>query len=730
MSGNNGSASTSAAVSGSAGDQHPSPAAPRSATAPKDQHDHPDSLVAPLTTISFDTQISSSQASSSRFQSTTNSTSTHDGSGFLMPLHSGPSADAQRQRRQQQASTSSNPLIAYDNALKDLGESYPRTQYTRDESSNSENYRHVDSSAPQQQYPNAGGRSRFDSSTSNSDSALSQQDTYTSSTALDSPQTPRKIRNSSLPMGTSPSLSSSPNPGRQSPSSSRRPLKPIVPTTSGFFASTSAQPYSMLSSQPSLPPAPGSKTNIDGQMYESILPTASSLRPHRQPSSEDIFVTSPPSTSSETLTSPEQGHSSSLASPTKPRKDRILSPSSPTPHNKLVRKVSKGHIRKDSGTSGHGQGSASTVHSRSLSLPRRASSRVSTPTGGTGSGSGSEQDDLHSTSSSHSHFFTQRPAWLDQDPNATFPPLPQTTAPLRTKPPQQHPLLQQQHTNRSFTSLRQLNPDTNLDQPIFAPASLPSTSTLLSSQVQSTAGPAPKRKPSFYRRKRSQTAIGVLDAQITDSNGFPMPSPMSEIVKNMPLHGRLSRDVLQPPALPPKRSTSAGGFLSSITRKLSHPSIKDPPPHHQESNLQVDTASLDYFGSTTVSGPPQPPDKQSRQTQVQSDNDNNSNSPKLGSSFAPRSWLHPFGHSDHSNKNDAKALPQLPPSSGNTSNGKAIYGDPFSASSTMSLPGFLHRSPRKDSLSSDKSEQSSTYFPSLRNLPITEIMKADFCFFL
>lgn len=204
---------------------------------------------------------------------------------------------------------------------------------------------------------------------------------------------------------------------------------------------------------------------------------------------------------------------------------------------------------------------------------------------------------------------------------------------------------------------------------------------------------------------------------------------MSEIVKSMPLHGRMSHDVLhQPlPDLPPKRSTSAGnsnatggtgagsgnggggGFLSSITRKLSHPHLKDSNSAPNPSTFPPDVdpvaadISLDYF----VGAAPTPPASHHSAPQQHE-------SPKLGSSFSSRSWLHPFGgggdHHQQQSKNDNKALPQIPQarsSSASNSKNNHVYGDPFSASSTMSLPGFLHRSPRKDSLSSDKSEQSS-----------------------
>lgn len=668
-------------------DQQPTTKPQTAATLPKEQHD---SLTPALPTMLSATRLSS-QASPAMRQSLADHGSNN---GFARPLHTdyqvGPSSRAEQRQGQQQASNT------YINTSVDPSEGSPRSHYIHSESSSSDNHRHVDSSSLLQQYYPA-GRSRFDSSTSNSDSGTSQQHTYNSTPRPASPHTPRKIRNSSLPMGTSPSLSSSPGAGGRHSPSSRYPLKPIAPANSSATYSPYHQSYPVLPNQAAMPAVPRAKTTPDREMYESILPTSSTLRPHGHVFSDGFYITSPPSSSSEVMTSPEQAVPSTIGSPTKSGKERELATAnSPVAHKKLIRKQSRGHMRKDSGTSGHAHPSSSNAHSRSLSLPRTAS-RGSTPSGGTGSGSGSEQDDLTSTNSSHSHFLTRRPAWLDQDPNATFPPLPQPNSASRTKPPQQHTLLLQQHNDRR--PLHQSHPDTSLDQPSLASTSLPSTSALLASQVEAATTAPAKRKGSFYRRKRSQTATGD---PITDSNGFPMPSPMSEIVKNMPLHDRMSHDALQPPAPPPKRSTSAGGFLSSITRKLSHPNIKDPQPNFEI--VPVD-ASPDYSGAALPSAATS--DKPN--TQSQPHNINNHSSPKLGSSFGPRSWLHPFqNNSDHA-KNDTKALPQLPRTS-TTTPGKTIYGDPFSASSTISLPGFLHRSPRKDSLSSDKSEQSSKYF--------------------
>lgn len=621
-------------------------------------------------------------------------------SAFLAPLHAGsqagPSEVPDYNRVQQQASSQDRQIKANDNHFADSVARSPRSYIYSHESSTVGHQWHVDnssSSIPTQSRHTA-VRSRFDSSTRIDDSNLSQQyPTSGSSLIAASPQTPRKVRNSSLPMGISPSASSSPIEGRQSPSS-RRPLRPIAPTIS----STTSSPYDhslpLLPNQPSLPPSPRSKASPDGEMYESILPTSSSLRPNCQALPEGIPTTSPPSDSSERVASSERARPSMHGSSARSDMERsAANASSPPSHRKLVRKQSKGHMRRDSGTSGHNKASSSnsTVHSRSLSLPR-SGSRGSTPTG---SGSGSEQDDTTvAMSSDHSHFLTHRPAWLDQDPNATFPPPHQPNMPSRAKPAQHYPSLYQHHNNRSLTSLSQPPPDLDQDQAFFAPSSLPSTSAF---PTQMEAAASPKRKASFYRRKRSQTATAVQGSQVTDSNGFPMPSPLSEIVKNMPLHDRMSHDVLHAPASFPKRSTSAGGFLFSITRKLSHPNLKDQHPNTEASVIPADTIP-DYFGGTPAAAKP---------AQSGSHSLNIDSGPKLGSSFAPRSWRHPFRHNDLS-KNEAKALPQLPVGSSALPGDKTI-GDPFLASSAMSLSGFLHRSPRKDSLSSDKSEQSSEY---------------------
>lgn len=515
-----------------------------------------------------------------------------------------------------------------------------------------------------------------------------------SSLTLESPQTPRKVRNSSLPMGTSPSVSSSPDAGRQSPPS-RRPTN----ATAYTVFSTASSPYNhslpLLPNQPPLPPSPRIKASVDGVMYESILPTSSSLRPIRQTSSEGMLISSPISSPSETIASPEAALSSVHDSSTGAKKERIPSnASSPTTHKKLVRKQSKGHIRRDSGTSGHIQtpSSSSAVHSRSLSLPR-SSSRGSTPNG---SGSGSEHDETTvATSLNQSHFLTHRPAWLDQDPNATSPPPP----PSRGKAGHHYPSLYQQHNNRSLTSLSQEQLHiSSQDQSFFAPFSLPSTSAFPAQTEPGTSAP-PKRKASFYRRKRSQTATGIQGDQVSDSNGFPMPSPMSEIVKSMPLHDRMSHDVLHAPAPAPKRSTGAGGFLSSITRKLSHPNLKDPP-HSSEISSVLAHSTSNYFGLAYAAVSTERNDTSDQRTSQSTDD-----SPKLASSHAPRSWRNPFQHNNQS-KSEATAPSQLSAFQSVPSK-EVTHSDPFSVSSTISLPGFLHRSPRKDSLSSDRSDHSS-----------------------
>lgn len=670
-----------------------------------------DTLVSPLTTMLHGTQISSQVDDlSSNSTSLTHQRSLDFAGRADLTIPSAASSSRQRQGRPEQEQhrprqdSLSNPVNSHNQSLKESALSpdsqyHPRLPRSREES-NTTLDAHVDSSL--HHYP-AAARSRFDSSTSSADSGASHSHMFESSGSATnshpppSPQTPRKIRNSSLPMGTSPSLSSSPNAGRQSPTSHRRPLKPIPP---------SSYP-ALLPGQPSLPPlsSKDSSHSHPNEMYESILPTSSSLRPSRQPSYETASTSPHPlSGSSVVASSPDQNLPTTLASPGKTRKDRgVLSPGSPTPHKKLVRKTSKGQLRNDTGSLAYAPSSAfspsapAPAHSRSLSLPRTSSrGSASTPTGGAGSGSGSEQDDsTHASISSHSHFFTQRPAWLDQDPAAStsMPPFP--NASIRAK-------------SRTGSLHQEHKVDVGLGPSPFAPSSLPSTSTLAQHYPQRDEAPVstasqPRRKPSFYKRKRSQTATDVPAAEKLDSNGFPITSPMSEIVKSMPLHGRMSHDVLQPPGAPPKRNTSSssggGGFLSSITRKLSHSNIKDPSPTFEP--VIVDS-SPDYFTGAC----PQPPEKSHTHSII---HHSHHNSPKLGSSSTFRSWLHPFG-GDHA-KNDSKALPQLPldgPDPMQPSNtGKSIYGDPFSAASSLSLPGFLHRSPRKDSLSSDKSEQSS-----------------------
>ena len=106
-------------------------------------------------------------------------------------------------------------------------------------------------------------------------------------------------------------------------------------------------------------------------------------------------------------------------------------------------------------------------------------------------------------------------------------------------------------------------------------------------------------KTAFYRRKRSQT--GASAATFDESTGFPMPSPLSEVVKSMPL---------QPGATAsPRRSGSSSGFLSSITRKLSatalHHTFGSSASRQEQAAPPPLPTDSDYFGGpiSSVSSP-------------------------------------------------------------------------------------------------------------------------------
>jgi hypothetical protein len=214
---------------------------------------------------------------------------------------------------------------------------------------------------------------------------------------------------------------------------------------------------------------------------------------------------------------------SSVLRPTYRSQNENSKVSSPT--KKLQRKQSTTRVRKDSGTSGH---------SRSFSLPRTTS-----------------VPDYYSATMSLQDAQAERgarPAWLDCDPVEA-----NAEASTASTP------------NFSLMS-------SSVSLPLVA-----GDASDLQQERQS------KRKPSFYKRKRCQTATNVSEIVAgsgiprSDSAGFPMPSPLSEIVKAMPLGPVKTADT---------------GLLSSISRKRSHPNLFA----QQISNDSPLPDATDYFG--------------------------------------------------------------------------------------------------------------------------------------
>lgn len=94
------------------------------------------------------------------------------------------------------------------------------------------------------------------------------------------------------------------------------------------------------------------------------------------------------------------------------------------------------------------------------------------------------------------------------------------------------------------------------------------------------SSPAVRKRPSFYRKKRAHTASNVV-AEVraaADSNGFPIPSPMTEVVKSMPLS--------------PKRSSSSGN-IAAKARGRNDGTTTGKKPTEELSN--------DYFGNAASS---------------------------------------------------------------------------------------------------------------------------------
>ena len=204
-----------------------------------------------------------------------------------------------------------------------------------------------------------------------------------------------------------------------------------------------------------------------------------------------------------------------------------------SPGKKVVRKRSTNRLRKDSGTSGH---------SHSPSLPRTSTSTSYTTT----------------TSSSIDQADFERPGWLDRDPTLSQ--------------PQSQPQRIESFPIRPVLISR-----------ISASSSMPSMSNGVSMQQTSEQ---PQRKTSFYRRKRSQTASNLLTRpQEMDGGGFPLFSPMSEVVKAMPI-------------APRRRSSSNLVTSISSPQKLTNRSHTIYPS--DPSNLPT---SSDYFGGSSVLPP-------------------------------------------------------------------------------------------------------------------------------
>lgn len=96
---------------------------------------------------------------------------------------------------------------------------------------------------------------------------------------------------------------------------------------------------------------------------------------------------------------------------------------------------------------------------------------------------------------------------------------------------------------------------------------IPIAAPLVDETQSHSQGPTtPQRKPSFYRRRNTTFAATEEAGDPTSSaETFPMPSPVTEIVRSM--HG----------AIPPlTKSQSHTGLLHGLARKLSHHNLRDP----------------------------------------------------------------------------------------------------------------------------------------------------------